>query len=151
MSGKRAIIGDDEWVYRRVPAIYLPDPRRYSFPQIECFRPRQGESDGLSVDRASLTTIARSARGANPDRRYHLLRLSVRQLRGQELDVVADPLPDNPAHALIPQINAIAYKADKKRIQQIQNMLVSKFSQLVLVALDAETYPGPFLDGEWAD
>lgn len=60
-------------------------------------------------------------------------------------------MPDNPAHALIPQINAIAYKADKKRIQQIQNMLVSKFSQLVLVALDAETYPGPFLDGEWAD
>jgi hypothetical protein len=55
---------------------------------------------------------------------------SVTDARGEKpLDVIADPLPDQPGHALIPALNSIAYRDDKKRVTELA-MALSKVATL---------------------
>ena len=100
-------ISDDEVVYRRIPAgpPFVKPPDCMTTAN---FKLRPGE-EGLSVDRASHVSIeeALQGHGALPDSRLVRAKVfDIRRLCNGEgsplnLDVVADPTEDNPAHALI--------------------------------------------------
>lgn len=150
MSPSGRDIPDEESVYRRIPLVFY-DPRATYGLKIDVFLPTREDRNGLSVHRCALTSIEEAARGM-PGKRYHVVRLSVGELRrlGQLLgcDVAPDPFPANPAHALIPQINRDAYMADKPAFKALANVFVTELmkpasglGEIVLVALDPADYP----------
>jgi hypothetical protein len=63
------------------------------------FKPRQQDNNKLSVDRATLATYDKSIQDAE---RFRLGELSAKvPIEDLVMSVIADPLPDNEAHALI--------------------------------------------------
>jgi len=132
-----ALISDSETVYRRVPPSEVFLPGEPPQPPWNAFKPREpnprklgdrGDVDGLSVDLASLRTAKATSEGTNPSRPYNVVELTVEQIRlavdsagTAGMDVVAQPVAGNDAHALIPQLNSIDYNAGgptKKRITE---------------------------------
>lgn len=114
-------IGVDETLLRRVPPVWLNDdvPPR---PKIDAFLPRRWKSDGdkgdhngLSVNREWLTVIERVAKHPDTGEEQNVLRVSVSQIRAQQLSAVAAPIDGDPSHALIPELNSIDYKDDSKK------------------------------------
>jgi len=87
-----------ELLWRRVP---FTDPK-YVKPDGSisslAFMPRKTD-DGLSVDRKKL---AQASTSILDEKRYRLYEIDVAFVHSLgELQCVSDPLPDNPAHALI--------------------------------------------------
>lgn len=142
-------VSDAEFVYRRIP-LHFYRARDGHTPQIVAFIPSPNDATGLSVDRAALRTVEQAAKGTE-GKQYHVARISVGELRrlgereGFDLTVVPDPLPDNRAHARIPEINRIRYDQDKRskeRMKGIANLIVeelvregSPLGHFVLVAI----------------
>ncbi|NQV25708.1 MAG: hypothetical protein HQ518_15225 [Rhodopirellula sp.] len=131
-------VSDDEIIYRRVPARpqwCIPgDPVQITvdaFSPLKSTKDRLGDVDGLSVTRAkssanpSFATPADVA-GAGPSPAgYFVLELRVSDLQKLGLSVVPDPKPDNPGHALIPEIHeAVRKQAATKALQNslVQNV-----------------------------
>lgn len=143
-------IPDHEFIYHRIPWPHYSNPTEpKSRPQVAAFLPTHQDIDGLSVDIASLTTIEKAATGRG--KRYHVARLHVGTIRKElELHVLARPIlpgnaegyPENPAHAIIPELNRQDYKSDKSAMKAVANRLIYEFSELVLVALDPVEFPG---------
>ena len=143
-------IPDHEFIYHRIPWPHYSNPAELeSRPQVAAFLPSHRDTDGVSVDIASLTTIERAATGRG--KRYHLARLHVGIIRKElGLHVLARPIlrgnaqgyPENPAHAIIPELNRQDYERDKSAMQAVANRLICEFSDLVLVALDPVEFPG---------
>jgi len=118
-------VSDGEATLRRVPPNCYP-PKQ---PLYVNFLPRKanppndpGDADGLSVNREHLTTVAAVSRHPTKPEEQNVARLLVKQIREADLTVVADPvrnhptLPDDPSHALIPEINNRDYaKGNPKR------------------------------------
>ena len=143
-------VPDHEFIYRRIPWPHYSNPAEpESQPQLTAFLPSDRDTDGLSVYIASLTTIERAATSSS--KRYHLARLHVGTIRKElGLHVLARPIlpgnaqgyPENPAHAIIPELNRQNYQRDKRAMQAVSNRLICEFSDLVLVALDPNEFPG---------
>ncbi len=125
MSGVPPRLSDEEYVYRRVPPSWPSD--KQSHPPWTYFKPNTKDTAGLSVEITSRTTAEASRTRMTPNIRYRLLSLVISDIRAESiksaseqlipLDVIEDPLPENPAHALIPQLNWIDYdsKVPKKK------------------------------------
>ena len=99
-----------------------------------------GDADGLSVNRAHLTTVAAVSRHPTTSEEQNVARLLVKQIRKAGLTVVADPihnhpkLPDDPSHALIPEINNRDYaKGSPKRgwIKERARLLALELCEMV--------------------
>lgn len=99
-----------------------------------------GDIDGLSVNRESFTTIASVAQHPTKPEEQNVARLHVGQLREAKLSVVSDPvrdhpiLPDDPSHALIPEINSRDYaKGSPKRgwIKEKARLLAFQLCEMV--------------------
>ena len=95
----------DVRILRRIPprGVHPSDPT--DRPQSWRFAPKKGE-DGLSVDiwengNSPEDTIKRADKGLPPGEEYGIVYLTVGDVRGVDLEVVRDPQPDNPFHALI--------------------------------------------------
>src|SRR5882672_5524059 len=109
-------VAEDEIVYRRVHRSFF-DPAVLVPIRAAAFRPNANDESGLSVFRArfvtsgdTLTNVAESKRNA-----YLVVELSVKDLNGLGLTVVAEPDPDGPpGHAVIPELSWAAYVANKK-------------------------------------
>ena len=90
-------ISDDDQLLRRVPPYHwveCPGPR--CRPSSQTF---EDDPDGsLSVDIARLTTLAAVLSGHE---QYAVIGLSARAARGSGLIVVADPQPQDLAHAIV--------------------------------------------------
>lgn len=112
-------VGDDEVVLRHVPGGPTwqepPDGRITSFN----FRPRPGEY-GVSVSRSALTTPAvLMARLGDPASGSRIAAAAVADIRALGLEVVPDPLDDDPGHALIQPTSALATKSSKRRLADL--------------------------------
>ena len=102
-------ISDEEFLYRKIAVTSdAYDPNRQEVKP-DAFRPTQYDTRGISVDRAwseshpAFRRIEEAAQGRQPE--YYVAVLQVGSLRASGLDVVPDPLPDNPGHALITDLN----------------------------------------------
>ena len=106
-ADREAHLPETEALWRRVPPYLLKgrdeDPDEVE-PQGNAFRPRKEEPEGLSVDRATI----HQSLGRGPeslldgfDESWGVLETTVAECAALALEVVADPLGENPAHALI--------------------------------------------------
>jgi hypothetical protein len=109
-------VEDSEFVYRRIPGVFfdagLPVP-----VQREAFRPNANDTNGLSVFRACFAQPTDTLFNLDPTRAkdYYVARISVRSLRDLGLSVTPDPLPGGPVgHAVLPELNWAAYRAQKE-------------------------------------
>lgn len=121
MSDQHEPIADDEFVYRRIPAVFyvanLPVPVQFT-----AFRPSNRDATGLSVFRAkfgspadTLTNLASTKRAD-----YYVARLAVRDLLALGLSVVPEPDTTGPAgHAVLPELRWSAYETDKRRLKPV--------------------------------
>lgn len=111
-------ITDNERLYRRVSVKsrwYDPASGRLD-PQ--AFAPHKTEDvTGLSVARAKYKSAAEAAQG-DPGRSYFVAALQVGQMRARGIRVVPRPLPGDPGHAELPDMNAANYKAKETRERQ---------------------------------
>jgi len=92
-------ISDDDFLYRRI----YPDPDALIPTNNGGWRPKSGSlksNVALSVDLASMTTPEQT-RDRDITVPFHVARIPVRVVRRAGCGVIRDPLPDNPAHALI--------------------------------------------------
>lgn len=130
-------IPDDVYVYRRIPSSRYPKPTDpKSRPINASFLPRIDDTDGLSVDLATLTTPEKVA--DIPDKRYQVVQVCVSDLRSLGLDVISDPLPDNPAHALIIGLDRQTYDADKAQIKALAETIIRKHCDTVWISPDPD-------------
>jgi hypothetical protein len=92
-------IPDTEGLWRHIhpnPSQIVRDEKLQAWrPSSAAFIDRRGE---MSVDLASLTTVERSLAG-RPEHSLAEVKAEVFRQRGYA--VIRDPLPDNPAHALV--------------------------------------------------
>jgi hypothetical protein len=101
---------DEELVYRRIPvSTNWYDPQNAQPFSLQAFRPRDGETGGLSLVRAKYKSPEEAARN-NSGRAYWVAALSVGTIRALGMEVVRDPLRahplhgDDPSHVQIPQL-----------------------------------------------
>lgn len=99
-------IGDDELLYRKVSV----NSKRYDLEQGElkplAVYPREEDTTGISFDRAQskahpeFHSIEEAAQGPSPNG-YYVIVFRAGDLRSHGMSIVADPLEDNPGHALL--------------------------------------------------
>jgi hypothetical protein len=115
-------IGDDELLYRRVSVNsgwYSLETGRLDS---QAFAPNKTRDvTGLSVYRANLKALEEAAKG-QAGKSYFVAVLRAGELRQRGLEVVARPIPGEPGHAEIPDLNANNRKTD--RTQELQRVLV---------------------------
>lgn len=126
------LVEPSEDVLRRIPQHFYPDPNAPRQPQWVAFKPSKRDVDGLSVGRLklvrSLADYARTTRGERS-----LAQVAVADLRSIELSVTTDPLPNDPAHALIPELNAQNYATSKRRIKELAMQIAREFTKMVFL------------------
>ena len=99
-------IGDDELLYRKVPVKQDWYDLERSELKPYALNPREADITGISFDRAQsenhpeFRSIEEAAIGQSRYG-YYVAVFRVGDLRTEGLSVVADPLDDNPGHALL--------------------------------------------------
>jgi hypothetical protein len=109
-------IGDDEYIYRRIPvSAGWYDPAKAPVPSPEAFRPLKQDVSGLSAVRARFVkTIEDAAKG--PSRKgYYVAVLRAGDLRQKGIEVVSRPEEGNPGHAEIPGLTYGNRETDRPR------------------------------------
>src|SRR5437867_5195606 len=110
-------VTDSEFVYRRIYRSYYQAGLPIALLHPAAFRPNQNDTSGISVFRAALVQAADTLTNIEASKRdqYYGARLAVADLRRLGLTVVPDPDPNGPpGHAVIPELNWQAYRADKQ-------------------------------------
>jgi hypothetical protein len=94
-------IGDDEILYRRIPASKGWYDENGLSP--EAFDPRSDETTGISVFRAKYKSLEEAAKGKSK-KGYYIAVFRAGDLRANGIQVVPQPLPDEPGHAELPEL-----------------------------------------------
>jgi len=111
-------IADEEIIYRRVPKDHYPPPRKGK-PSPKAFRPKDYDTDGISLTRAKYSTIDKAARGSREIPAFVAV-LMARGVRELGLTLQPDPQPDDPGHFLIPKLDYARRKLDWSEASQVQ-------------------------------
>lgn len=113
-------VADDELLYRRIPGSsgwYSPQD---GFKP-EAFAPhKKNDATGLSVHRAKYKSLNEAAIG-QPGKSYYVAVLRARDLRQQGIEIVPRPLPHDPGHAELPDLNSSNRKT--ARTLELQRIL----------------------------
>lgn len=95
-------ISSDEMIYRRVPvSTGWYEPGNLS---AEAFGPTKNDTTGISVSRANCKSIEEAANGPSK-KGYYVAELRVKDLFDRNIAVEPKPLPGDPGHAEIPDVN----------------------------------------------
>jgi hypothetical protein len=131
-------ITDDELLYRRVSASASPqryDPATGKLSD-QAFAPRERmDTTGLSVSRARFRTAVEEAARGQPGKSYYVVVLRAGDLRAKGIRVEPTPLPDDPGHSELPDLNSASRKTD---------LTIERQRILVSLSLRVE---GPFPGG----
>lgn len=125
MKAEGEPVSADEQVLRLIHPVYYKADLVLPI-QPEAFRPLDSGESGISVFRAdclndpldALTAIAEGKRAL-----YYIARLAVADLKSLGLSVQPDPIAALPGHALIPELNTVAYHQNKVFWKQVQRQL----------------------------
>lgn len=114
-------ISDDELLYRRVPvSAGWFDATTGLKP--EAFAPhRVNDATGLSVYRAKYKSIEEAATG-RPGKAYYVAVLRAEELKGHGITVVPRPLPGDPGHSELADVNSSNRKTDQ--VLELQRLLI---------------------------
>ena len=120
-------VGDDELLYRRIPASTgWYDPELDSAPSRLAFNPNMNDTSGLSLFRAKHTTLREAAEG-QPGKAYYVATLRAGDLRKKRIEVRPKPLPHRPGHVELP---GLTYQ--NRRSDQAQTWMYILAEQLCL-------------------
>jgi len=93
-----------------------------------------GDTDGLSVTRAKFTTPQVASICPITRKKYHVAELTVRFVQGLELSVKKKPLPHDPGHAIIPELNSLDRRdADKETRMKEKAIQLRDHATMVLI------------------
>lgn len=105
-------IDDGEILYRRVPASTgWYDPRANPPLSPKAFHPIEGDATGLSVYRATYTSLADAAKG-RAGKRYYVAVMRAGDLRREGIAIEPRPLPGDPGHAELPGLTYVTRYSD---------------------------------------
>jgi hypothetical protein len=99
-------IDADELIYRRVMATsgYF-DPHRKPSLSDKAFKPLRRDEDGISVTRAKYVDGPQAAAEAGYEGKdYYVIEMRAGDLQAIGLDILPNPLPGNPGHAVLPRL-----------------------------------------------
>lgn len=141
MKAEDEAVSADEQVLRLIHPVYYKADLALPI-QPEAFRPLDSGETGLSVFRLdclrdpldALTAIAEGKRSL-----YYIACLAVADLKSLGLSVQPEPVAALPGHAIIPELNTIAYHQDKVFWKQVQRQLAELASRNIVHR------PGPSL------
>ena len=109
-------------IARILPSIWYKPGKPITIPQ-KAFMPRpwvsaekRGDHDGISVDRAALTTISAAATRPDNGNKAHLCEFGVKDVRRLRLTVEPKQLLNSPAHSVIPELNSIDRRNQVKEL-----------------------------------
>lgn len=106
-------IGDDELLLRRIPmSMEWYNPQEQVVHE-DAFLPTKADHDGLSLMRAKFCTAADLSARGRPGKQYYVAQFRAADIRAQGIELQADPQPDNPGHALLPQMTRNNRKDDE--------------------------------------
>ncbi len=101
-------VGDDEIVFRRIPACwYRPDT---GFIDPTAFAPSKRDITGLSLGRASFHSPRDEAAIGRAGKEYYIAVLAVSDIARLGATVVARPVEGNTGHAEIPELTYVVRK-----------------------------------------
>jgi len=112
-------IADDELLYRRIPVSMEWYSERGLSDQ--AFAPRKDDVTGISVSRAKYTSVEHAAKGKSKYG-YLVAVLCARDLKDNGIEALPRPLPNDPSHSELPDLNYGNRK--DKRTQEWQRILV---------------------------
>jgi len=119
------VIGDDEFLYRKVPVSegwYDSDQKEL---KPKALNPRPDDTRGISLDRAQSSShpefrsVEQAAKGRSPAG-YYVAIFNVGDLRSHGFTVKADPLEENPGHALLENLTYENRKGSQSREKMVQ-------------------------------
>jgi hypothetical protein len=118
MSQEQAPAGGERFLLRRIHK-----SRCTKTEPVEALRagfcPTDEDTDGLSVFFEDQTSAAEVLAAARKPAECFVFRVPLRAVLGLNLTVVPDELPKGPrGHALIPELNVSAYRAEKERTKR---------------------------------
>ena len=139
MKGEHEPVTGDEFVIRLIWGDYykegLPLP-----VQPAAFQPRNSEVEGISVFReaclSSPQDVLRVIAAEKRDR-YQLARLRATDLAELGLSIKPEPIETVPGHAVIPELNATAYAANRLASKVLQKRLAELASRQIIARADA--------------
>ena len=106
-------IGDDEILFRRVPASTGWYNRETGVLSPEAFQPHKAnDTTGLSLAREKFKTEEQAGLGA-PGKSYYVVRLRAGDVRRCGIAIEPRPYPDDPGHTECPDMNSAL--AEKNR------------------------------------
>jgi hypothetical protein len=115
-SSPQDVVGDNETLLRRLLPGRMFRAKATSPIPVEAFMPREPKPDtplrdvdGISVDRLDYTTLDIACRRPDNGKQVFLLAFGALAVREAEMSVRAAPLPENIAHALIPELTSKNY------------------------------------------
>lgn len=98
-------IADHEILYRRIPAASgFYDPLVDSNPSPLAFRPTSQDTSGLSLSRAKYKSLEQAGCGRE-GKQYYVAVLRAGELRRLGINVVPSPMPGDPGHCEIAELN----------------------------------------------
>ncbi len=107
-------VSESEQLYRRLlPAAWYRNsdhpiiPQNYFMPRPWQSPDRPGDTDGISVNRASLTDAITASRRPDTGECVPMARFAVTNVLDIGLTVGPEPLPDDLSHAVIPELNSL--------------------------------------------
>ncbi len=105
-------IADEELLYRRVPQVWYNDVGGLNSL---AFAPHKiNDVTGVSLYRAKYKSSEEAAKVKNrPGKSYYVAVLRTGDLRQKGIEVVPRPLPNDPGHAELPDINSANRKTGK--------------------------------------
>lgn len=130
-------VADDEIIYRRIPESKGWYDAKINEVSADAFGPnREYDVEGISVSRAKLTTLENAATPPTPrpGKSFFVAFLNAGELRNCGIQIEPDPLPNDPSHAILPQLTT----GNRKSTETLER-------QAVLATL-CRRVEGPFKD-----
>jgi hypothetical protein len=113
-------IGDDELLYRRIPAAQgWFDPLVSPKPVPEAFRPRRDDLTGLSLLRGEPYNTAEQASRGLSKGGYYVAVLRAADLKKHGIEVVPRPIEEMPGHAEIVNLTAANRDSEEATILMV--------------------------------
>ncbi|HET6572850.1 MAG TPA: hypothetical protein VFG68_04550 [Fimbriiglobus sp.] len=124
-------ITPDEWLVRLIWGEFLAPADALPVRPV-AFRPRPDETDGISMFRLACVSRAEDVLAViAPEKqpRYAITIVSVTELVSLGLTVKPARIETAPGHVVIPELNSINAKVEKKRLEAIQIRLAEIANQ----------------------
>jgi hypothetical protein len=131
-------VAGEERLYRRIPPGWYHPGKTKKIPQ-RAFMPRPWESevkpgdrDGLSINRACLTTVDVAATMPHSGKKCHLCEFGVEHVHRLNLTVAPKPQPGDRSHAVIPELNSVD-RRDKGKEAQMEEWAIGLRDSATLI------------------